>query len=89
MSVACAVLIAASSAWYASDDVGAGAGTSNWVGPVSTIMLQVPAFASAPDGLDGVSVSWVGMSLLQPIEARAAATRAAASDVARFWLSCR
>ena len=77
--------MAASSAWYDSEDVGAGAGTSNCVGPVSTIMRQVPAFASAPDGLDGVSVSWVGMSLLQPNDARAAATRAAPRDGARRW----
>ena len=82
---ACAVLIAAISAWYDSEDAGAGAGTSICVGPVSTIMRQVPALASAPDGLDGASVSWVGMSLLQPFEARAAATRAAASDGARRW----
>ena len=85
MIVACADLIAASSAWYASEDVGRGAGTSICVGPVSTIMRQVPAFASTPVGLDGVRVSWVGMSLLQPVEARAAASTAAASDVARRW----
>ena len=82
--------MAASSAWYDSEDAGAGAGTSIWVGPVSTIIRQVPAFASVPDGLDGVSVSWVGVSLLQANEARVAATRAAASGGARRWalMSC-
>src|SRR5882724_11841574 len=70
---ACVCLMAASSAAYAADVSAAGAATANCVGPLRTIMRQLPALASRLAGWSGGSASEDVMVLSQP-EAESAAT---------------
>src|SRR5213594_1167908 len=70
---ACAVLIAASSAAYAADVSAAGAATVNCVGPLKTIIRQLPALLSRLTISSGGSVSDDVIVLSQPEPASAAA----------------
>ena len=76
-----AVLIAASSDRYASDDTGAGGATVNCAGPLKRIIFQLPAPASLLFAVCGCSSSSVGMLRLQAVTAASAtaAARAAAA----------
>src|SRR2546428_8555393 len=70
---ACAVLIAASSTAYAADVSAAGAATVNCVGPLKTIIRQLPALLSRLTISSGGSASDDVMVLSQPEPASAAA----------------
>src|SRR2546426_8640763 len=70
---ACAVLIAASSTAYAADVSAAGAATVNCVGPLKTIIRQLPALLSRLTISSGGSASDDAMVLSQPDPASAAA----------------
>src|SRR5512139_2482507 len=74
---ACALRSAATSAAYASEPAGAGGATGNCVGPVRTIILQVPAAASVDAGWAGGRSLRVGTSLLQELRRTAARTAVA------------
>jgi hypothetical protein len=63
--------MAASSAAYAADVSAAGAATANWVGPLKTIIDQLPALLSRLAAWSGGSASVDVIVLSQPDSAAA------------------
>src|SRR5512140_1007609 len=82
---ACAALIEAISAWYASEPTGAGDGTLTSVGAPRTIIFQLPAPASTADGEAWGRSPCVGTAALlqasEPAQTRAAAASASRGDL--------